>query len=436
MGQTETELTNEYLKKQFHGARPVEKPPVVDRKAFRGPVGRFAWARKEQTEADPVGILVQELVFAGNLFGHGPYLKVGKDRHHTNIYANLVGGTGAAGRKGMSLNEAKDPCQRSDGDKPLFKLNLRSGLSTTEGLLWAMRSPCDRPEKGKMRHDDGGVQTLCVTETEMAKVLKRAGKDGNTLSETLRQLFDEAELENLSRTTGVTVSDPHFSLIGHITPEDLRRNLTECDMADGFGNRFLWLWVQRQKPLPDGGQDLPKDETAFITALQLAVAHAGRTGEIKRDMQANRFWGEIYEKLTTRPNSLFGKMTSRGDAIVCRLSMIFAIMECSSFITCEHLDAALALWNYSVGTVRFVFGDSLGDRDADEILRTLKSVFPEGMGRTAISGLFGGHRNEEGITRALGVLLDAGLVRFETNENDRGRPPQVWYWVEQTNDVA
>jgi hypothetical protein len=42
------------------------------------------------------------------------------------------------------------------------------------------------------------------------------------------------------------------SIIGHITTEELRAELTEVNTANGFGNRFLWPLVRRSKG-PSGG---------------------------------------------------------------------------------------------------------------------------------------------------------------------------------------
>ena len=46
---------------------------------------------------------------------------------------------------------------------------------------------------------------------------------------------------------------PMSPSIGHITVEELRRNLTETETSNGFANRFLWCCVRRSKLLPEGG---------------------------------------------------------------------------------------------------------------------------------------------------------------------------------------
>ena len=50
-----------------------------------------------------------------------------------------------------------------------------------------------------------------------------------------------------------TATDPHISIVGHITIEELRARITRTDMANGFANRFLFAVVKRSKKLPFGG---------------------------------------------------------------------------------------------------------------------------------------------------------------------------------------
>jgi hypothetical protein len=64
-------------------------------------------------------------------------------------------------------------------------------------------------------------------------------------------------------------------------------------------------------------------------------------------------------------------VTARSEAQVIRLALIYALLDQSTEIRAEHLMAGLAVWNYAASSAAYVFGDSLGDPDADEILRAL-----------------------------------------------------------------
>ena len=89
------------------------------------------------------------------------------------------------------------------------------------------------------------------------------------------------------------------------------------------------------------------------------------------------------------------------------------------------LQAALALWKYAEETVRYVFGNSLGNRIADEILLTLQAN-PTGMSRDDIRQLFNRHRSSHEIARALGLLLSNKLAHCK-NQPTGGRPEERWF---------
>ena len=72
-----------------------------------------------------------------------------------------------------------------------------------------------------------------------------------------------------------------ISVIGHITEDELRARLTRTDVANGFGNRFMFMLVKRSKVLPFGGDALV-DEVIFDLGerLKAAVASASGIGRI------------------------------------------------------------------------------------------------------------------------------------------------------------
>jgi hypothetical protein len=118
-------------------------------------------------------------------------------------------------------------------------------------------------------------------------------------------------------------------------------------------------------------------------------------------------------------------VTSRAEAQVTRLSNIYALLDRSSEIKTPHLNAALALWDYAQASARFIFGDSLGDPVADEILRALR-VNPDGLTKTEVSNLFSGHRRAADIDRALAVLAQSGLASCRSDATG-GRPDERWF---------
>jgi hypothetical protein len=109
---------------------------------------------------------------------------------------------------------------------------------------------------------------------------------------------------------------------------------------------------------------------------------------------------------------------------------LYALLDRSAVVRVAHLRAALALWFYAERSARYVFGSALGDPVGDEILAALQ-VRPDGMTRTELRELFARHKASEEVGRALGALLDDGLVRM-VKEETGGRPVQRWFACHET----
>ena len=120
-------------------------------------------------------------------------------------------------------------------------------------------------------------------------------------------------------------------------------------------------------------------------------------------------------------------MISRAEAQVTRLSSFYALLDQATEICLEHLQAALAVWDYSEGSARYIFGDSLGDPVADTILNALRSN-PAGLAKNEIRNLFSRNQSASRIGRALATLLENGLSRFQQEETS-GRPAERWFAV-------
>jgi hypothetical protein len=94
---------------------------------------------------------------------------------------------------------------------------------------------------------------LLVLEPEFAQVLRQGMRAGNTLSATIRCAWDNGNLQTLTKNDPVKATGAHVCVVGHITADELRAELTATDSANGFANRFIFMCVQRSKTLPFGG---------------------------------------------------------------------------------------------------------------------------------------------------------------------------------------
>lgn len=410
--------------------------------AFASRAGELVALLAPHTEADPVAVLISFLVALGNALGRGPHFEVEAAQHRVNINVVFVGKT-ARGRKGSSWAQVRRVFETADSH--WARECIQHGLSSGEGLIWAVRDPVEKrmPVRENRRVvdyetviEDPGVadKRLLIIEQEFASTLRVMGRDGNTLSPIIRQAWDTGDLRVLTKNSPARATAAHVSLIGHITRDEVLRYLDTTEAGNGFANRFLWACVRRSKLLPEGGRIDEADFAAFVQRLTETVEFARGIGRLRRDEEARALWHETYATLSREVPGLLGAVTARAEAQVLRLSCLYALLDKSLLIRRQHLEAALALWAYCEASARFIFGDTLGDPMADEILRALRRS-DSGLTRTEINRVFKGNRAAVEIGRALGRLLEMGLAMCQPDQSTGGRPAERWYAVEPSQST-
>ncbi len=161
-------------------------------------------------------------------------------------------------------------------------------------------------------------------------------------------------------------------------------------------------------------------------AGELCVRFASIEQHITFDPHARERWIAAYDQLSRGAAGLAGAATARAEAHTVRLALLYVLLDCSDVIQLEHLEAALAFWNYSAASARWVFGDSVGDPTADEIWSLARDRH-DGITRTEVSNLFSRSKKAREIDRALQALIDAGrLERATVKEPRTGRALTVW----------
>lgn len=391
--------------------KPLSKP-LSKRKCFYGLAGEIVKTIEPHTEADSMALLLNTLAGFGNAIGRNSYFEADGSKHYTNLFGVLVGTTSAG--KGTSWNQIKRLFESVDEDWAQYR--IQSGLSSGEGLIAAVKDGEGEVDK-----------RLFVVESEFSSVLSMGKRDGNTLSANIRGFWDNGKAQTLTKVDPISTSDAHVSIIGHITPTELRYCLGRTEIANGFANRFLWVQVKRSKSLPDGGK-LPTEEfDKLVEKLSEAVKLARTIEEIKRNEEANDLWREVYPQLTAERSGAFGSVTSRSRPQIVRLSIIYALMDKSNVIMREHLEAALDFWNYCEESARQIFGESTGDKLADDIYKHLKSA-KEGLSKTDIINKTGKNYSADQIQSSIQVLCENGLIHsIKEKRQENSRVVEFWY---------
>jgi hypothetical protein len=395
--------------------------PVLEADAFHGVLGEYVRLIEPHTEADPAAILVASLVAFGNACGHDPYFGVEADRHRTNLFAVCVGESGH-GRKGVSLGRAL-----ALFPEEFLKNNISQGLSSGEGVIFAVRDETTKfnAKEGVLEIIDPGVsdKRLLVTETEYAQTLKVLKREGNTLSPILRVAFDGGVLRAMTKMQ-TKATDPHISIIAHVTRQELAKCLGEGEYFNGFANRFLWATTRRSKLLPDGGEIV--DISWFQKRVADALEHAKVVTAMRRSDQTKALWRDLYPELNRDRAGLFGACTSRAAPITLRLSMIYALADGMDVIETTHLNAGHAVWRYCEASARLIFGEEeQPDALTSEVCRLVYAR--PGVTKTDLINAFNRNVSAREITRALVTLHSKGKVVCCVDKSGTGRPPERWH---------
>lgn len=405
-------------------------PDDPPKQAYFGILGDLVRAIEPHTEASSVAILVQALAAFGNVVGRGPHFFCDGARHYTNVFATIVGKTGKS-RKGTSWARVLDLFCHVD--PKWARGHIGVGLSSGEGLVYHANDP-EGTLLGIRQTEaisgqpvaavplEGSDKRLLIVESEFASVLKVADRQGNNLSAVIRQAWDGQDLRSMSKNNVGICLAPHISIIGHVTQEELRRYLSTTEAANGFANRFLWVAIRRNKYLPEGGGR--HDFSPFVDRFREVVSFARAVGEMPRDDEARELWIAEYPRLSADRPGMLGALTARSEAYCMRLACLYALLDCSCQVEVNHLQAALALWNYCERSTAYLFGHSTGDTVADEILAALKTA-KEGLSRNDIYLLFSKNQSRDRLARAL-LVLQQGELAYATEVKTEGRPKEVW----------
>lgn len=417
----------------------LEEEPIIAKahpeplpECFHGLAGDFVDLILPHSEADRMALLLQFLTHFGSIVGRSPFMRVEFDRHHTNLYCVLVGPTGC--RKGTAASRVR---QAFKGIDPFHEAEcLASGLSSGEGLLYKVRDEVWAEKKGKTgiiekeRTDFGASdKRLLITEGEFAQVLGVQSREGNTLKSYLRNLWDSGTAGSMTKNSPLKTTNAHVSLVGHITGEELLATLDATSAVDGSVNRILWVSVRRTKLLPFGG-DIPYQDLERLQGRIAAAVNAARlVDEMTFTEGAKSLWINSYEKLETSRFGFLAKVTQRASPQTLRLACIFALLDQQSQISRQHLQAALAVWQYCEDSARYIFGERLSDKHADKLLTALRAA-NNGMTRSDIRDLFHGNMAANDLRRVLQLLSDNNLAYFQkVRKEGSKKPSEVWFAI-------
>jgi hypothetical protein len=401
------------------GEAPLGWPEPPAPEAYSGVLGEIVRCLAPHTEADPVAILAQALIAAGAQVGRGAHVAVEATLHHPNEYVLIVGESAKA-RKGSSWDHV---ARLMDMVDPGFSARTSTGLSSGEGLVWALRDPVG-PDPG------AADPRLLVVEPEFASVLKMTARDVNTLSPVLRSAWDGRPLALLTRTAPARAKAAHLSVIGHITAAELSHHVVGLEAANGLLNRFVFIAARRAQLLPEGGRLDPLAGTGLAGKLALHLEAARGAGRLSFSPAGRKLWWETYPSLSAAGAGPTGALIARSEAHALRLALIYALSDGARSIGPGHLRAGLALWGYGERSAIFAASRATAGPVAGRIADALVAAGRRGLTRTQIRDVLGRNHAGVDIDAALAELAAKGKAHQSDSKPDgtraTGRLPHTW----------
>lgn len=427
----------------FEPADNHRNAPRPDPTCLYGLVGDIANAGSNSTEANTYAVAASALAYLSAALGRRAYIPIGDNFNHIRLFFIHVGRSGV-GRKGTakSLIKIIDKALRNR-DQTLAPNIHTGGLSTREGLAMLIH---DGYKDGKIVVPPIVDKRLLVMESEFANVLQQSKRDGNTLSAALRDAWDGTSIKPAVKNNPVTTTDPHITIIGDVTPSELRSLMDKRELSNGFANRFIFFWAEGEKvvalppPTPTSVVDALTDRVAQVLRYIGADQH-GINDVIQMELSpdAHSLYENIYhsELQDRSAGERIAGLLDRRAPMLLRLAMLFSLTDQTTAIEVHHINAALAWVRYWADSVKFIFqsaDDEAGTALTSDVAKRITAyMHDQGQAtRTELSKkCFGGHINRITIDTALDELLTTTPPVIEVQtvprpQGQSGSPTKVY----------
>jgi len=409
-----------------HMEKEKKWPSPPSNEVFSGLAGEIVNMIIPNSEVDPVAILLNFLIAFGSVIGRKPHFVVGATIHHMNEFGIIVGKTSKA-RKGMAWDYIERLFREID---PTWK--HPSGLSSGEGIINYVRDPIVKSKlnkkTGKVEEliEDEGVsdKRVLFIESEFGRILSVKNRENATLSYILQDSWDGKNLATITKNL-LQATEPHVSVLAHVTLDELIRRLHESEAYSGFGNRFTLICVQRIKVVPNPRIN-ELEFGAMVQKVQQVVDFASTVDEIRRSPEAEKFWDDWYTANSLKESvGIIGAISDRDEAHVLRYSCLYALADMKRVVEIPHIKSAISLWEYSERSIAHIFQHTTGNPLADNIYQLL---LEEPRTRDQIINYYQRHKTSAQISTALDQLKSLGKADF-IKETTGGRPVEKWFFV-------
>jgi hypothetical protein len=339
----------------------ILRPELLD-DALQGLAGEVAMTLSASSGADPASILTTFLTMFGNAVGRQPHVQFYGHDERAGLYTLIVG-KWARGRKGTAYNAVQKLFLTAE---PEWANNrIETGLQSPEAMIEMVADgPYTDPR-------------LLIKEDEFSRFIATMGTNRRFPAQ-MRTAYDGSVLSRKRVRAQPLISKWHsISLLGMITPGEL---IALQKLSGGLESRILYVYsAPARKTNTDPFSDMDdeaylaeKVRSAINTAWDNILSGAGpitaALAEIRGIAPNTKFpidddvmdnWrDEIAARIEALADEIgpdYERYTARGQTHVIRLALAYALADGASEIGWEHINAALALWQYCAYSARIIF---------------------------------------------------------------------------------
>jgi hypothetical protein len=367
--------------------------PELPEAALHGLPGRVAAELAVTSGADPAALLVSFMVAFGNTLGRHPHIMLAGAEHPAREFAVIVGDA-ATGRKGTAWQAVKALVREAEPD---WTPRIVRGIQSPESVV-------DKLDDTRLADS-----RLMIVETEFSRLIRKLDRMAG-MGEMFRNAWDGEPLERMRAGKFQRASEHHISLLGMITPPELLRLHQTLSESGGLESRMLYVISAPDSEIdPFEYTGTPRGLAGKVqAAIEFSLNYViDNTGPISAELclmrgimppakgivseEVHYGWRKIKARLP-KVSEEFQPYVARAEAHVIRLALIYALADRSISIEPEHIDAALALWEFCAQCAERIFSIPVGKlppvippQKMAKVFRYLHESYPGWVSKTEIS---------------------------------------------------